>query len=78
MVTKRFIPNHDIVLSSGVFLRRGSLTVQDLSDEEYEFIAPFIREERTSPKVEKDIKPEVAPIPAPKRAKKKAVKDELD
>lgn len=47
-------PKNDIVLSNGVFLRRGRTVEVEISDRDYTFIKPFVQEIITK---DKEIKP---------------------
>lgn len=65
-------PNIDIVLSNGMFLRRGVKSEVEVSESDYSFISPYVVEEtiQTDDKVT---------IEKPKRGRKPAVvKNELD
>ena len=76
-------PQNDVVLSNGIFLRRGAVRTVDISDNEWQHIAPAVvdltptgvetpaPERVEKPNGENDIQH------TPKKGKKQTVKNEL-
>lgn len=69
---KKLFAKIDIVLSDGVFLKRGNTYEVDISQKDYDFVAPYITD-MTQPEEQEVIKPK------PKKSTKKVEeKNELD
>lgn len=73
---KKLFAKIDIVLSDGVFLKRGNTYEVDISQKDYDFVAPYTAD--LTPPVEEPARQEEIKQ-KPKRQPKKAVeKNELD
>lgn len=70
---KKLFAKIDIVLSDGVFLKMGNRYEVEISEKDYDFVAPYVVDLTETPAVQEDIKPK------PKRQPKKVVENnELD
>ena len=70
---KKLFAKIDIVLSDGVFLKKGNRYEVEISEKDYDFVAPYVIDITEPTEKQEDIKPK------PKRQTKKAVEsNELD